>query len=628
VIFLVFESTSYTEHTRFVETYIKGEDWRIRENANMGFSLQGLNQYLHSQVVSRYWLENLYSEKVAQYHEEGFFHIHDLGYLSSYCVGWDLLDLLRRGFGGVDGKISSGPPKHLSTALMQVVNFMYTLQGEVAGAVAFSNFDTLLAPFVRYDGLTYREVKQLMQEFIFNMNVPTRVGFQAPFSNLTFDLRVPPTFADRRAIVGGREMEESYGEFQEEMDMVNLAFIEVMMEGDAANRPFSFPIPTYNISSDFDWDGEITRRIVELTARYGTPYFANYLSTNMKPEDARSMCCRLRLDNRKVREHMEKLLFKLSGENSVHRRITRRGGLFASHPLTGSIGVVTINMPRLMYLSKGSEERFFALLDGVMRTAKESLEEKRKRVEEFTELGLYPYSAVYLEPVKKIFGKYWANHFSTIGLVGMHEALLNFGIEGGILSERGIRFALHVLKYMVKRSERFTEETGNLYNIEATPAESASHRLARLDKSEFPDLITAGTENQPYYTNSTLPPVGFTDNPFELAKHQEPFQSLYTGGTVVHFFVGERIEDPSALKVFLKKTLKRFSLPYVTVTPTYSVCPTHGYIAGETERCPICGEETEVYSRVVGYYRPVKSWNNGKRQEFQDRKAVVIEPAR
>ena len=499
---MALESMNCAEHTRVVEMYIKGEDWRVRENANMGFSLQGLNQYLHSQVVSHYWLENLYPRKVAQYHKEGFFHIHDLGYLSSYCVGWDLLDLLKRGFGGVNGKISSGPPKHLSTALMQVVNFMYTLQGEVAGAVAFSNFDTLLAPFVRYDGLSYKEVKQLLQEFIFNMNVPTRVGFQAPFSNLTFDLRVPSTFSDRPAIVGGQEMEESYGEFQEEMNMINLAFIEVMMEGDAANRPFSFPIPTYNITTDFDWDNEITQRILELTARYGTPYFANYLNTSMKPEDARSMCCRLRLDNRKVREHMEKLLFNFSDGSSIHKRIPRRGGLFASHPLIGSIGVVTINMPRLMYLSKGDEERLFTLLDDVLETAKESLEVKRKWVEEFTTMGLYPYSAVYLEPVKEISGKYWANHFSTIGLVGMHEALLNFGIEGGILSERGRRLALRVLKYIVEKSECFTEETGNLYNVEATPAESASYRLARLDKTEFPNILTAGTENQPY----DLPP--------------------------------------------------------------------------------------------------------------------------
>ncbi|MCD6463633.1 MAG: ribonucleoside triphosphate reductase [Thermotogae bacterium] len=603
-----------------VELYILERDWTVRENANMNYSLQGLNQFVHSRVIKEYWLEEVYTEKIARYHEEGYFHIHDLGSLSAYCVGWDLFDLLRRGFGGVYGKVSSKPPKHLSTALLQIVNFIYTLQGEVAGAVAFSNFDTFLAPFVRYDGISYAELKQLMQEFIFNMNVPTRVGFQAPFSNLTFDLKVPRSLANRRVIVGGEEKPECYASFQREMNMINRAFVEVMMEGDASNRPFSFPIPTYNVTRDFEWDNEITDMIMEMTARYGTPYFANYISSDMDPDDVRSMCCRLRLDNRKVHEHLERMYFNLESKNFGKPR--KRGGMFASHPLTGSIGVVTINLPRLMYLARGNEGKFFQLLDDVMETARDSLEIKREYIERFTEMGLYPYSAVYLEPVREMVGKYWSNHFSTIGIVGMHEGLLNFGIEGGIVSQEGKRFAVRILEFMRTRTERYSRETGNLYNLEATPAESASYRLARLDISCFPDIITSGDANNPYYTNSSQPPVNFSDNPFEIAEHQEELQAIYTGGTVVHFFVGEKLEDVGALKMFIRRIFETFSLPYITITPTFSVCPVHGYIPGEEYRCPICGEETEVYSRVVGYYRPIRNWNDGKRKEFEERKVM------
>ncbi|RLJ70312.1 ribonucleoside-triphosphate reductase class III catalytic subunit [Hydrogenivirga caldilitoris] len=595
------------DEIKLVDEYLEKLDWEVRENSNMTYSLQGLNFYVTSKVIRNYWLKRIYPEKIAEAHINGDFHIHDLQVLSVYCMGWDLLDLLMTGFKGVPGKIESRPPKHFTSALGQAVNFLYTLQGEAAGAQAFSNFDTLMAPFVRYDGLSYRQVKQAIQEFVYNLNVPTRTGFQTPFTNLTFDLKVPAFLADQAVIVGGEVKNETYGEFQEEVDMINQAFFEVMTEGDARGRVFTFPIPTYNITPDFDWDNPKLKGLWEMTAKYGIPYFANFINSDMKPEDVRSMCCRLRLETREL--------------------LKRGGGYFGANPLTGSIGVVTINMPRLGYLSE-SEEEFFERLGRLMDLAKESLEIKRRAIEDFMEKGLYPYSKFYLRMVKERFGEYWKNHFSTIGLVGMNEACLNlFGVS--IADPKGREFAIRVLDFMREKLLQYQEETGNLYNLEATPAEGASYRLAKLDKERYPDIIVANEEEvkrgaEPFYTNSTQLPVNYTDDPFEVLEHQDKLQVRYTGGTVVHFFVGERIRDSESVKNFVRKVCENYRLPYFTITPTFSVCPTHGYISGEHETCPICGERCEVYSRVVGYLRPVSQWNAGKQEEFKLRKTYRI----
>ncbi|SHF29845.1 ribonucleoside-triphosphate reductase class III catalytic subunit [Marinitoga hydrogenitolerans DSM 16785] len=606
--------------------YINNSDWKVRENSNMQYSLQGLNNHIHQEITKQFWLNEVYdkhNKKISEYHNNGFMHIHDLGALSAYCVGWDLEELLRKGFNGVSGKVASGPARHFRTALGQIVNFLYTMQGEAAGAVAFSNFDTLLAPFIRYDNLNYEQVKQSIQEFIFNMNVPTRVGFQSPFSNITMDLTVPSTHKDKHVIIGGKEKEETYSEFQKEMDILNKAFIEVMLEGDYDGRPFSFPIPTYNITKDFNWDSEVATMIMIMTMKYGTPYFANYVNSDMNPEDARSMCCRLKLDNRQVLEHMQQLSFGFVNEDkkdNENTEVKRRGGLFGSNPLTGSIGVVTINMPRLMYLSNGNKNKFYNLLDEVMNLAKESLEIKRIYVEEWTKQGLYPYTKVYLDGVYKLTGQYWANHFSTIGFVGMHEGLLNFGIENGIASIEGKEFAQEVMDYMLGKLNEFNKETGNLYNLEASPAEGTTYRLSRIDKNEFGENIKqSGSEEKPYYTNSVHPPVNYFEDPFDLLEHQEGLQNKWTGGTVVHIFVGEKITDTETLKEFIKFSFENYSLPYMSITPTFSICPEHGYIAGEHFKCPHCGNDTEVYSRVVGYYRPVQNWNDGKQQEYIER---------
>ncbi len=591
------------ERVNLVERYINLEDWEVRENSNMTYSLQGLNFYITSQVSRTYWLERIYPRKIKEAHLRGDFHIHDLQVLSVYCVGWDLWDLLLNGFRGVPGKIESRPPKHFTSALGQVVNFLYTLQGESAGAQAFSNFDTLLAPFIRYDRLSYEQVKQAIQEFVYNLNIPTRTGFQAPFTNLTFDLKVSPIYKDQAVLIGGELKDAVYGEFQEEIDMLNRAFFEVMVEGDAKGRVFTFPIPTYNITCDFEWDDVKYDGLWKMTAKYGIPYFANFVNSEMKPEDIRSMCCRLRLD--------------LS-------RLERKGGsFFGANPLTGSIGVVTINMPRLGYLSK-SEEEFFQRLSELMDLAMESLEIKREVLEELTEKGLYPYSRFYLRDIKSRFGQYWKNHFSTIGLVGMNEACLNlFGVS--IAEPEGRDFAIRVLDFMRDKLLEFQKKTGNNYNLEATPAESTAYRLAKLDKRFFPDILVANEDNyrkgaEPFYTNSTQLPVDYTDDPFLVLEHQEELQIRYTGGTVIHFFVGERIEDTEALKNFVRKVCERYRIPYFTITPTFSVCPNHGYLSGEYESCPYCGSKTEVYSRVVGYLRPVHQWNEGKREEFRLRK--------
>lgn len=600
---------------KLVEDYLNVRDWKVKENSNMSYSLQGLNQYLHSKIVKDYWLNVVYDQSIKQAHEEGWIHIHDLGSLSVYCVGWDLEDLLRVGFTGVPGKLTSRPARHFSAVLMQIVNFLYTLQGEAAGAVAFSNFDTLLAPFIRYDGLSFEEVKQRVQEFVFNMNVPTRVGFQTPFSNLTFDLSCPKIYEDKNVIIGGKEMPATYKEFEKEMEILNQAFIEVMMEGDGVGRPFTFPIPTYNITKNFNWNSTIIDLLMELTAKYGTPYFANFVSSEMDPSDVRSMCCRLRLDNRKVKEHAEFFLEEkeISG---------RKGGLFNSNPLTGSIGVVTINLPRLGYVSKSTAD-LYRNLDEILEIAVRSLEKKREFLEYMTEKGLYPYSKFYLRNVKTSTSRYWTNHFSTVGIIGMHEMLLNF-LGVGIDDSEGKRLAIEIMDHILEKLNFYTRHTGNLYNLEATPAESASYRLALIDRKVFPKIVTSGTQEKPYYTNSTMLPVNYSEDPFEVLDHQADLQVKYTGGTVLHLYIGERVTDIQALKTFLKMVVEKYPIPYITITPTFSICRNHGYLPGEQHICPYCGEETEVYSRVVGYYRPIQNWNDGKYQEFKERRYYRI----
>lgn len=587
-----------------ISTYLGRNDLAVKENANMTFSLQGMNTYITEEIVKQYWLDKIYPEHIKNAYLSGDFHIHDLGSLASYCVGWDLQDLLLEGFTGVPGKVSSYPPKHFKTALGQACNFLYTLQGEAAGAQAFSHLDTLLAPFIRYDNLNYKQVKQCLQEFIFNVNVPTRVGFQTPFINITLDLKVPDFMKNEPVIVGGQYTGDVYGDFQKEMDMFNQAFVEVMMEGDSKGRVFTFPIPTYNITEDFDWDNPNYEKIWEMTAKYGIPYFSNFIGSDMNPEDARSMCCRLRLDNRELQKRM--------------------GGLFASAPLTGSIGVVTINMARIGYLAK-NEEEFFNKLGMLMDIAKDSLEIKRKTLESWTNEGLYPYTKYYLRHIKERTSQYWVNHFSTIGLVGMNEALLNLMGES-TYTYKGIEFAQRVMDFMLDRIRLYQEMTGNLYNLEATPAEGASHKLAIKDKQKFPDIITAGSGDSVYYTNSTQLPVNYTDDLFEALLLQEPLQIKYTGGTVFHIYSGERIPDHKTVKNLIKKICSNFRIPYFTFTPTFSICPNHGYLTGEHFTCPHCYQETqkiiecEVYSRVVGYYRPVQQYNKGAKANYFQRK--------
>jgi len=601
---------SLVEAVSLVDKYIQEIDWKVKENANMAYSLQGLNNYISSIVSSKYWMNRVYSKDIRDAHESGDFHIHDLQLIAAYCCGWDLQDLLRRGFTGVPGKVACKPAKHFGSALGQMVNFIYTLQGEVAGAQAFSNFDTLLAPFVRSDKLTYEKVKQEIQSFVFNMNVATRVGFQTPFSNITLDVTPPKTLAKEAVIIGGELQKETYGDFQEEMNMINRAFAEVMTEGDASGRIFTFPIPTYNIGKKFDWNDTRFDAIWEMTAKYGIPYFANFINSDMDEEDARSMCCRLRLDNRELHK--------------------RGGGLFGANPLTGSVGVVTINMPRLGYLSK-SKKDFYKKLNHLMDLAKESLETKREMIENLTEKGLYPYSRVYLESIKMRRGQYWANHFSTIGLVGMNEALVNLTGKD-ITTKEGKKLAEEILTHMRERIINYQKETGDLYNLEATPAEGTSYRLARLDREKYPEIIFANNEvvkkegAEPYYTNSSQLPVYFTEDIFEALDLQNDLQTKYTGGTVLHGFLGERLWDIDTTKKLVRKIAESYELPYFTLTPTFSICPVHGYIPGEHLTCPRCviEQKTEVYSRVVGYIRPVEQWNQGKQSEFKDRKEFVI----
>jgi len=589
-----------------VENYIQKLDWKIKENSNMCYSLQGLNNYLSSDITAEYWLHRIYPPEIREAHKSGDLHLHDLSLLSVYCVGWDLKDLLIQGFKGVTGKVESAPPRHLRSALGQIVNFFYTLQGEAAGAQAISNFDTLLAPFVRYDGLDAHDVKQALQEFVFNINIPTRVGFQTPFTNITMDLFVPSILKKVPVVLGGQEQEEIYGQFQPEMNMINRAFAEVMMEGDAKGRVFTFPIPTYNITADFDWDNPELDPVWKMTGKYGIPYFSNFVNSDMSPEDARSMCCRLRLDNREL--------------------LKRGGGLFGANPLTGSIGVVTINLPRIGYTAR-HEDEFFDRLGHMIRLARDSLTIKRKVLEKFTEKHLYPYSEFYLRAVKEGTGKYWKNHFSTIGIIGMNEACLNF-LGHDVGSDQGLDFSIRVMDFIREMIVEVQEETGDIFNLEATPAEGTTYRLALLDKQRYPDILTANDNGSaPFYTNSTQLPVNYTDDIFETLMLQDELQTKYTGGTVLHVYLGEMVSDMDTLKGLLKKIVTRFRLPYFTLTPTFSVCPAHGYLKGRQETCPQCGRETEVYSRVVGYLRPLKQWNDGKRAEFGMRKNFHVAEA-
>lgn len=590
-----------------IDDYLGMRDWRVKESANSAYSLQGLNQHISTLITSQYWLTKLYPENISEAHKKGYYHIHDLGFLSVYCVGWDLKDLLLSGFKGVLGKSESKPAKHFRTALGQIVNFFYTMQGEAAGAQAFSNFDTLLAPFIRKDHLTYEQVKQSMQEFLFNINIPTRVGFQTPFTNITMDLVVPDFMKNEPVVCGGKVLDEVYGDYQPEMTMLNKAFVEVMLEGDANGSLFSFPIPTYNITPEFDWENPEYEGIWEMTAKYGIPYFSNFVNSDMKPDDVRSMCCRLRLDKRELNK--------------------RSGGLFASNPLTGSIGVVTINLAKLGYEAT-SEENLFQRLRNLMVLAKDSLEIKRKTIENYTEKGLYPYSKFYLRHVFQRYNCYWKNHFSTIGINGMNECCLNF--LGKNLAHRDSKvFAIKIMDFMRNVLKDFQEETDNIYNLEATPAESTAYRFAKIDTVQYPDIITANQEAykdgaSPYYTNSTHLPVNYSDDIYEVLTLQDDLQTKYTGGTVLHLFTGEKNMPGIAAKNLIRKITSRFRLPYITISPTFSICPSHGYVAGEHFKCPECESDCEVYSRIVGYMRPVNQWNDGKRQEFKDRKLFDI----
>ncbi len=582
--------TTFLEVERIVSDYLSQADWRVRENSNIGYSMSGLLMHVAGSVVANYTLDRIYPMEVADAHRNGDIHLHDLYFgITGYCAGWSLSKLLYEGFNGVPGIVESKPAKHLDTALLQMVNFIGTLQNEWAGAQAFNSIDTYLAPFVRKDKLNYQEIKQAIQKFVFNLNIASRWGGQSPFTNLTLDWVVPDDLKKQPVVLGGKLLEETYDDYQKEMNLINKAFIEVLTEGDMNGRPFTFPIPTYNLTRDFDWETENARLLLEMTAKYGLAYFSNFINSDLKPSDIRSMCCRLRLNLRQL-----------------DRNIT--GGLFGSGDSTGSVGVVTMNMPRIAYLSKNKDD-FFHRLEYLMGLAKISLEMKREIVEKNMQGGLLPYTKRYLGTLR--------NHFSTIGPVGMNEACLNL-LGKDIASEEGKSFAVETLKFMKAKLSDFQEETSHIYNLEAVPAEGTSYRLARIDRRKYPDIITAG-KGVPYYTNSTLLPVNETEDVIEALEHQEELQTLYTGGTVFHMFLGERVSSGEAVMRLLKKVAYNTKLPYFTITPTYSICSDHGYLVGEHLRCPTCGKETEVYSRVVGYFRPVRNWNEGKQEEFRQR---------
>ena len=588
------QKAAFLDITQTIDSYINKSDWRVHENANLAHSFQGLMLHLSGSVQARYALEK-YPEEIRQAHEHGYFHIHDLSFgLAGYCAGWSLRDLLLEGF-NLEGRCSSGPAKHFDSILGQMVNFLGTLQNEWAGAQAFNNVDTYLAPFIRHDRLTYPQVKQAMQKFVFNINTTSRWGGQSPFTNLTFDLVPPKHIAGEAVIIGGKLQDSTYGEYAAEMEMINRAFLEVMLEGDYHGRIFSFPIPTYNVTEDFPWDSEVGDLLLRLTAKYGAPYFQNFINSDLKPEDVRSMCCRLQMDLRELRK--------------------RTGGLFGAGDLTGSIGVVTLNLPKLAYLAQG-EEDFLDLVREYAELAKDSLEFKRKMVQDNMDKGMFPFSRRYLKNGLR-------GHFSTIGLVGGHEACLNL-LGKGIDTEAGMRLMQRTLEYLRELTARFQEETGNLYNLEATPAEGTSYRLAKIDKELYADIHASGN-GVPYYTNSTLLPVNATADVFEALEHQNKLQPLYTGGTVFHCFLGEAVPDTGALRSFIMKALSKTRIPYLSITPTFSVCKDHGYLAGEHHTCPTCGAPAEVYTRVVGYYRPVQLWNKGKQAEYKDRKVYAME---
>ena len=585
------------DYKAIVDNYLKVNDWRVKENSTVTYSVGGLILSNSGAITANYWLSEVYDEEIGNAHRNADIHIHDLSMLTGYCAGWSLKQLIQEGLGGVPGKITSSPASHLSTLCNQMVNFLGIMQNEWAGAQAFSSFDTYLAPFVKVDNLTYKEVKQCIQSFIYGVNTPSRWGTQSPFTNITLDWTVPNDLAELNAIVGGKEMDFKYKDCKKEMDMVNKAFIEIMIEGDANGRGFQYPIPTYSITRDFDWsDTENNRLLFEMTAKYGTPYFSNYINSDMEPSDVRSMCCRLRLDLRELRK--------------------KSGGFFGSGESTGSVGVVTINMPRIAYQAKDKED-FYARLDRMLDIAARSLKVKRTVITKLLDNGLYPYTKRYLGTFN--------NHFSTIGLVGMNEAGLNANWLKKDMTHRETQdFTIEVLNHMRERLSDYQEEYGDLYNLEATPAESTAYRLAKHDKKRFPDIVTANENGTPYYTNSSHLPVGFTEDIFSALDIQDELQTLYTSGTVFHAFLGEKLPDWSAAANLVRKIAENYKLPYYTMSPTYSVCKNHGYIAGEVATCPECGEKTEVYSRITGYYRPVQNWNDGKTQEYKDRRTYDI----
>ena len=592
-------NTNMLDYKKTINDYLHINDWRVKENSTVTYSVGGLILSNSGSITANYWLSEIYDDEIGNAHRNADIHIHDLSMLTGYCAGWSLKQLIQEGLGGVPGKITSSPASHLSTLCNQMVNFLGIMQNEWAGAQAFSSFDTYLAPFVKADHLDYKEVKQCIQSFIYGVNTPSRWGTQSPFTNITLDWVVPNDLAELNAIVGGKEMDFKYKDCKPEMDMINKAFIEIMIEGDANGRGFQYPIPTYSITRDFDWsETENNKLLFEMTAKYGTPYFSNYINSDMEPSDVRSMCCRLRLDLRELRK--------------------KSGGFFGSGESTGSVGVVTINMPRIGYLAK-DEADFFARLDKLMDIAARSLKVKRTVITKLLENGLYPYTKRYLGTFN--------NHFSTIGLVGMNEACLNANwIRKDLTSEEGQVFTKKVLNHMRERLSDYQEEYGDLYNLEATPAESTSYRLAKHDLQRYPDIITAAKAegDTPYYTNSSHLPVGFTDDIFSALDIQDDLQTLYTSGTVFHAFLGEKLPDWQSTATLVRKIAENYKLPYYTMSPTYSVCKNHGYLAGEVAICPECGEHTEIYSRITGYYRPVKNWNDGKTQEFKDRKTYDL----
>ena len=586
------------DYKQVVNSYIDVTDWRVKENSTVTYSVGGLILSNSGAITANYWLSEVYDEEIAEAHRNCDFHIHDLSMLTGYCAGWSLKQLIQEGLGGIPGKITSSPAKHLSTLCNQMVNFLGIMQNEWAGAQAFSSFDTYLAPFVKVDNLSYKEVKQAIQSFVYGVNTPSRWGTQAPFTNITLDWTVPNDLAELNAIVGGVEQDFKYKDCQKEMDLINKVFIEIMVEGDANGRGFQYPIPTYSITRDFDWsETENNKLLFEMTAKYGTPYFSNYVNSDMEPSDVRSMCCRLRLDLRELRK--------------------KSGGFFGSGESTGSIGVVTINMPRIAYLSE-SESEFYQRLENLMNIAARSLKIKRNVITKLLEEGLYPYTRRYLGTFN--------NHFSTIGLVGMNEACLNAKwIREDLTNEKAQNFTKDVLNFMREKLSDYQEEYGDLYNLEATPAESTSYRMAKKDKNLFPDIITASDDGTPYYTNSSHLPVGYTDDIFAALDIQDELQTLYTSGTVFHAFLGERLNDWKTTANLVRKISENYKLPYYTISPTYSVCKNHGYIRGEAWTCPECGEDAEVYSRITGYYRPVKNWNDGKVKEYNMRKEYDLD---